>query len=236
MFKKTVAALMLAGLASGQAFALQDAGFEDDTKFDAVTGEAIMNPATGGYVWANGAVARSGATQIFLEDERNPGTFVGNGATVSPIAGNYFGVMLPDTTASSTMLTFNLGGLPTVAGDSMAFRLFSSGDLAQDGGDGFSVTYFTTAGISQSMTWTVADSAANGSTFDSNWITFAPAVGTTSMVISLFETSGDVANAPVLAVDFSPAAPVPEPESIAMMLAGLGVLGAVSRRRAKKAA
>ena len=30
MFKKTVAALMLAGLASGQAFALQDAGAETD--------------------------------------------------------------------------------------------------------------------------------------------------------------------------------------------------------------
>ena len=54
------------------------------------------------------------------------------------------------------------------------------------------------------------------------------------MMVSLYETSADGLNNPVLAVDFSPAAPVPEPESIAMMLAGLGVLGAVSRRRAAK--
>lgn len=236
MFKKTVAALMLAGLASGQAFALQDAGFEDDTKFDAVTGAAIQDPVSGGYMWANGSVARTGSAQIYLEDERSPGDFVGNGDVVNPLAGNYFGVMLPDTTTSTTMLTLNVGGLPTGAGDNMVFRLFSAGSAALDGDDGFSVTYHTTLGKSQTLTWTVAQSAANGSAFDSNWITFAPAVGTTSMVISLFEKSGDLANAPVLAVDFAPAAPVPEPEGIAMMLAGLGVLGAVSRRRAKKAA
>jgi hypothetical protein len=35
------------------------------------------------------------------------------------------------------------------------------------------------------------------------------------------------------ATSFSPALPVPEPESFAMLLAGLGLMGTIARRRSR---
>ena len=221
MFKKTVAALMLAGLASGQAFALQDAGAETDVS---------------GFITINAAAYQASAGQIGLIDDRTGDTLL-TSYSVDPVHGSFYALIVPDTTASLTSYTFNLAGTPTVAGDSLYFRLFSAeqvGSANYTGTDGFTVTYFNINGTQSTYSWTVADSAANGSAFDSGWLQIAPLAGTQSMMVSLYETSADGLNNPVLAVDFSPAAPVPEPESIAMMLAGLGVLGAVSRRRAAK--
>lgn len=233
MFKKTVAALMLAGLASGQAFALADAGFEDNARFNAVTGAATMG--ANGYFWANGNVYRSEKSYIDVYDDRSS-DLLSTLSEVAPVYGTYFGLLLPDTTSSNTMLTFNLGGTPTAGGESLAFRLFSAEQFTSadyTGTDGFSVTYFNVDGTSDVQSWTVADSHGRGSAFDSGWLTIAPRAGTSGMKIDLYETSADGLNAPLLLVDYAPAAPVPEPESIAMMLAGLGVLGAVSRRRSK---
>lgn len=223
MFKKTVAALMLAGLASGQAFALQDAGAETDVS---------------GFITINADAYQVGAGQVGLVDDRTGDTLL-TSYSVDPAHGSFYALIVPDTTASLTSYTFNLAGTPTVAGDSLYFRLFSAeqvGSANYTGTDGFTVTYFNINGTQSTYSWTVADSAANGSAFDSGWLQIAPLAGTQSMMVSLYETSADGLNNPVLAVDFSPAAPVPEPESIAMMLAGLGVLGAVSRRRAAKKA
>lgn len=226
MFKKTVAALMLAGLASGQAFALQDAGAE--------TGVS-------GFITINADAFQASAGQVGLLDDRsadplNPDVLL-TSYSVDPVHGSSYALIVPDTTSSLTSFAFNLAGTPTVAGDSLYFRLFSAeqvGSANYTGTDGFSVTYFNINGTQSTYSWTVADSAANGSAFDSGWLQIAPLAGTQSMMVSLYETSADGLNNPVLGVDFSPAAPVPEPESIAMMLAGLGVLGAVSRRRAAK--
>lgn len=223
MFKKTVAALMLAGLASGQAFALQDAGAETDVS---------------GFITINADAYQLGSGQVALIDDRTGDLLVGS-QNVDPVHGSFYALIVPDTTYSSTSYTFNLAGTPTVAGDSLYFRLFSAERVTSPdytGTDGFSVTYFNVNGTQQTYSWTVAQSQAKGSAFDSNWLQIAPLAGTQSMMVSLYETSADGLNNPVLAVDFSPAAPVPEPESIAMMLAGLGVLGAVSRRRAAKKA
>lgn len=234
MFKKIVAALMFAGIASGPAFALTDAGFEDDARFD-VSGAAI--PSGSGYVWANGDIYRSGSDTLSMFDDRT-GDLLTSAYTIDPVHGNYFGLLLPNTTSAFTMLTLNLGGTPTVGGESLSFRLLSAERTGPEytDTDGFSVTYFNTDGVNDMTSWTVAESEANGSAFDSGWLTIAPRAGTTSMMVQLNETSADGLNAPVLAVDFVPVTPVPEPESIAMMLAGLGVLGAVRRRNKAKAA
>lgn len=233
MFKKTVAALMLVGLASGQAFALTDAGFEDNARFDALTGAATMG--ANGYFWANGSVYRGESNFIDVFDDRTSAV-LSTLSKVDPVHGTYFGLLLPDTTSSNTMQTFNLGGTACGCSESLAFRLFSAEQTTSadyTGTDGFSVTYFNIDGTSDVRSWTVADSAGRGSAFDSGWLTIAPRAGTTGMKIDLYETSTDGLNAPVLLVDYTPAVPVPEPEGIAMMLAGLGVLGAVSRRRSK---
>jgi hypothetical protein len=58
--------------------------------------------------------------------------------------------------------------------------------------------------------------------------------GATSYTVTL--SNGDSFNPAALALDYQVATPVPEPESAALMLAGIGALGFMSRRRSKKSA
>ena len=60
---------------------------------------------------------------------------------------------------------------------------------------------------------------------------FSVAAGTPQLALTFNNMyDGAASNAPQFAIDFA-AAPVPEADSVAMMMAGLGVLGMVARRR-----
>lgn len=223
MLKKFVSMLALVGLFSAPAMALTDPGFEAGTAgWDANT--------------INGSVTRMTSGVFTVFDDRS-GDF-NTGYNVDPVSGSAYGLLVSDYAAGPTqMRSFNLSGTPTVAGDSMFFRLFSAEtDLAHNN-DYFTVTYNNVLGQTSSMTWHVSDTYAalgvNPATQvapDSGWIEFAPLVGTTSVAVKLYDVSADGLTPPMVAVDFV-AAPVPEADASAMMVVGLGVLGLLARRR-----
>lgn len=122
-----------------------------------------------------------------------------------------------------------------------------SGDV--DGLTSFEYYYSTAFGYVGSAVYsTTMGSTTLGSSFgfgtDSGWKTVnlaQPYTGalsfTSSTTLSVF-TSGSLSirNVQVAAVIPPVLAPVPEPESYAMLLAGLGVMGALARRRGRKGA
>lgn len=120
-------------------------------------------------------------------------------------AGANFNVLLQALEASSQPLT-------------LWYRFL--GDAGQ--GVGLDVQHAT---LSNPSPVTVYAETFSVGTFDTGWRTFSMAAGTT--YVGFFHDS-ILGNSNVL-VDI---APVPEPDSYALLLAGLGIMGAVARRRA----
>lgn len=247
MLKKLAYALVLTGLASGQAFAVNNTGFE--------TGDAS------GWLTPVGSLQVTTGTTVTLIDDgyqANPDIPV----ALTPMVGNYLGVLsLPcsDPTdaascTSSLSFTINLGGPVSNYGDLMWVR-FMTPDYRGNGAsalfnDNFSLSYYGTGSTTALATETLSvdsmwtedlngDGVADNNAYDSGWRGFAVPVGTNSITVQLANgPAGDMYNRPYVALDYyaAPVTPVPEADSVAMMLAGLGVLGMVSRRRAKRAA
>ena len=228
MLKKLIPALALAGLVSGQAMALTNAGFE--------SGVDGWSPAIGGVV-----EQRSAGTVMVFDD--NYGDF--EASPVDPVSGSSYGMLVGTYQVSdpSTMYAFNLTGSPSVAGDKFYVRLFSAEyDLANNN-DNFTVTFNTNTGAPTVFSWSVSDTYQYiyggadplvGINADSGWLDTDMPTGTNSVYFQI-NNVGDANNMPLVAVDFAPAAPVPETDVSLMMLAGLGVLGVVARRRTKTA-
>lgn len=177
--------------------------------------------------------------------------------------GSSFGLI--ETCAASTPVascgasqaySFNLGGPVSDYGDYFLVRLMTA-DYEAPFNDKVTVTYFGTAGVlatdhvsvfsedPQDLAW-----VTTGGYWDSNWAAFAVPVGTNAISIQVenraqttpdytYVAGDEFYNRPIVAIDYAqavPVTPVPEADVTAMMLAGLGVLGMVSRRRAKRAA
>lgn len=242
MLKKSVYALALCGLVSGQAFALTNTGFEAGTG---------TNPAGWMALGAEGVMTSvaSGTRLYTVNDENGPGneiSFVHDdgapGTGVLAADGSNFGMLeiCPASTAapgcgssSGATATYglNLAGPVSNGGDIMWLRLmtedYSVGSLYNDK---ISVSYYGASSTSALATdsLSVSGLASQHIYYDSGWVGFAVPVGTQNLIVSL--TNADPYNRPIGLLDYT-AAPVPEADSVAMMMAGLGVLGFVSRRR-----
>lgn len=245
MLKKAISTSVLAAaaLVSGQAMALQDAGFESASSVGS------WDPAIGGVI------ERRTAGPVTIYDDTF-GDF-STGYSVNPVSGSAFGLLTPNYGAvdpvtlkgsPTQMYAFNMSGTPTVAGDKFYVRLFSAEyDLAHNANnDSVTVTFNNNADPTTSFTWSVSDTYkyvyGNADPYlgihpDSGWLEVSNMpVGTNSIYIKINETSLEGGNIPVVAVDFAPAAAVPEADASAMMLAGLGMMGMLARRRMKKSA
>ena len=92
-------------------------------------------------------------------------------------------------------------------------------------------------GASFNQTTTLASIGSVGDRGDSGWKTFSftPNGNFVGSITFFAANKGDTVNVSQFAVDNLQIAAVPEPETYAMFLAGLGIMGAVARRRSKKA-
>lgn len=252
MIRKSVSSAVLALLAAAAvspAFALNNTGFEDGNTNNWVTPVGSLS-----------AYGTAGTTVSLIDD--GYGLYAPISASVTPIVDSYFGLLsLPctdpanvATCTSSISFTANLGGAVSRAGDLMWVRLLTS-DFRDNSGpapynDYVSVSYFGTGStaalatdtISVDSMWTEdlnGDGVPDNNAYDSGWRGFAVPVNTNSITVTLANgPAGDMYNRPFAALDYYAAPPVvavPEADSVAMMLAGLGVLGVVARRRKAKA-
>lgn len=247
MLKKIVYALALSGLASGQAFALNNPGFEDGLGANPT---GWVSPMPEGKLTS----VASGTMVRVIDDAYLPSPTEIYAVSVDAMSGNNFGLLetCPASTAalactSNVSFSFNLGGPVSNFGDVLWMRLFTADFIPADYNDSVSVSYFgTSAGSAlQVDTVSVQSMYDEGLNTDSGWKGFGVPIGTNSIMVQLNNVATNPAipsdalyNRPIVALDYdaAPVTPVPEAGTTAMMLAGLGVLGMVSRRRAKRAA
>jgi PEP-CTERM motif len=247
MLKKTVYALALTALASGQAFALNNPGFEDGLG---------ANPS--GWVTPLGTLTSvaSGTTVRVIDDAYVLTPTEIYSTPVTAMSGNNFGLMetCPAATPmadckNSVSFSFNLGGPVSNYGDVLWMRLFTADFDGANYNDSVSVSYFGTGSGAalqvDSISVQSMNPSSNPNIVESGWKGFGVPVGTNSIMVQLntvannaLIASDHLYNRPIVALDYDavPVTPVPEADATAMMLAGLGVLGLVARRRTKKAA
>jgi hypothetical protein len=245
MLKKLVYALALTGLASGQAFALNNPGFESGLG---------ANPA--GWLTPLGTLTSvaSGTTVHVVDDAYYAAPTEIYSVAVDAVSGNNFGLLETCPAGvdalvcpSSVSFSFNLGGPVSNYGDVLWMRLFTADFDAANYNDSVSVSYFGTSSVTalQVDSLSVQSMIDDGLYPDTGWKGFGVPIGTNSIMVQVnnvanFPTipSDNNYNRPIVALDYfaAPVTPVPEAETSAMLLAGLGVLGMVSRRRSKRAA
>ncbi len=252
MIRKSVSSAVLAMLAAtavSPAFALTNTGFEDGNANGWTTPLGSLN-----------VYGTAGTTVQLIDD--GYGLYAPIPVDLTPVDGNHFGLLsLPCTDPANVAtcttgfsFTANVGGPVSQVGDIMWIR-FLTPDFRGNGApavynDNFSVSYYGTASnvalatdtLSVDSLWTEdldGDGIADNNAYDSGWRGFAVPLNTNSITLTLQNgPAGDLYNRPFVALDYysAPVAVVPEADSVAMMLAGLGVLGAVSRRRAARKA
>lgn len=241
MFKKLLTASAVSMVLVGAAFAQSNPGFEgSSTAGWTPSADGVNNLFTGTLT-----SQAYGTSVIVGEDNYDAGgAFTGTTLTPFTVAaadaayGSYFGV-LNTGSLSSFGYTMNVLGGAAAAGDRFAFQLFSyEYDTANGYVDSAKFTFNGAAGGPQIVTWTTQDTQDQAGTIGaSGWRQLFVPVGTTSIEVQLANGPlGDDGNQPVLALDYAAVTPVPEPESLALMMAGLGAVGFMSRRRKARAA
>jgi MYXO-CTERM domain-containing protein len=244
MIRKFALSAVLAALAASPAFALNNPGFEDSLG---------ANPA--GWVTPLGTLTSvaSGTTVRVIDDGYQLTPTEIYATSVTAMSGNNFGLLetCPATTpvlscGSNVAFSFSLGGPVSNYGDVLWLRLFTADFVPATYNDSVSVSYFGTGSGAalQVDTISVQSMYNEGLNTDSGWKGFGVPVGTNSIMVQLNNVatgtlipSDSLYNRPIAAIDYdaAPVTPVPEAETSAMMLAGLGVLGLVARRRRQKA-
>jgi hypothetical protein len=243
MIRKSFSTAVVAGLATfaiSPAFALNNPGFEAGVG---------ANPA--GWITPLGTATSvaSGTTVRVVDDAYFPTPTEIYSTSVSAVSGNNFGLLetCPASTAaldcaSNVAFSFNLGGPVSNAGDILWLRLFTADFIPADYNDSVTVSYFGASSLSalNSDTLSVQTMFDEGLNTDSGWKGFAVPFGTQSLMVQINNVAtnpiifaDNLYNRPIVALDYEAAAvtPVPEAGTSAMMLAGLGVLGLVARRR-----
>lgn len=204
--------------------------------------------------------AQADITDPGFEDPASPWVFDGNASgtvsepsitlpgfgTVGPLSGSLFAYMgtgafdIFDTPAGISSI-LQTGFAPQAAPVTMAFRFISEIGLLQDGDgaplndDALFATWTDADGLTHDLftPFGVADFGTAAGFQDSGWQSFLVPTGATAVSFFLFDYGTDVADfdgyASYVLLDM--AAPVPEPSTYAMLLAGLGLLGVAARRR-----
>jgi PEP-CTERM motif len=262
MIRKILSAAALAACAATPAFALTDPGFEAANNWItpiggltrvqygtpgatvAVRDDAYdMQPDGYGGLVANVVVGATPTVDL-------PGS-IGVGGSFGLIETCAASTKVGSCSGASSSYSFNLGGPASAAGDYFLVRLMTA-DYEPEFNDKVTVTYYGLAGTLGTdhvsvFTENPADPywVETQGYWDSGWAAFGVPVGTNAISV-LLENRADMTdpgylpgyelyNRPVVAIDYAPAvSPVPEADVTAMMLAGLGVLGMVARRRKAK--
>ena len=241
MRKNIIPTLALVTVVSGPAFALNNPGFEAGVGANPVGWVTPVGTVTSVVNGTNVKVIDDGyyatPTQIYAID-------------VESMSGNNFGLFetCPAGTPAlscpgATTFSFNLGGPVAVAGDTLWLRLFTADFDSVNYNDSVSVSYFGASSANPLAvdTISVATMAAGGLNTDSGWNGFYVPIGTQSLMVQINNVAASpvtfqdqLYNRPIVALDYDAVTPVPEADAMAMMLAGLGVLGMVARRRVGK--
>jgi hypothetical protein len=152
--------------------------------------------------------------------------FASSNGTDAALAGTDSGTTSVGATITPIGATFTINNY--VAGSELVFGLFGY-ESVRWGGTNNLVTKFYTG----SMT---ANSDTPIPTSDGNYISFVEGGGTNNLTVHMTDLFGQASNfnGSEGNIMFSAQlAPVPEPESYAMLLAGLGLMAVVARRRSK---
>jgi hypothetical protein len=237
MIRKFVVSASLAVCAATPALALTNPGFEDSLGANP-TGWTTVPSGTSNTGSLKSVVGGTPATVIDDGYGIYPSYTANDGmGGIDAMGGSRFGLLdtcAPSTPSSacqfSAVYSFNLGGPVSTYGDIMWIRLLTQ-DWEAQYDDYVSVSYFGASSTTALATDTI--SASTMPVVDSGWQGFGVPVGTQSLQVSLVNV-GDVYNRPIAALDYQFAAPVPEADTLAMMLAGLGALGIAARRRKAK--
>jgi hypothetical protein len=248
MIRKSVSIAALAALASfaaTPAFALNNPGFE-----------AGLGANPTGWITPLGGMTSvaSGTMVSVIDDAYYAAPTEIYSVAVDAVSGNNFGLLetCPANIAalncpSSVAFSFNLGGPVSTYGDTLWMRLFTADFDVANYNDSVSVSYFGAAmgPALATDTLSVQTMSNDGLYPDTGWKGFGVPVGTNSIMVQLNNVaafpiipSDANYNRPIVALDYeaAPVTPVPEAETSAMMLAGLGVLGLVARRRKSRTA
>ena len=206
-----------------------------------VTVLAIFSaPAASAAAFQNGSFESfdSGAANVYCTGgidfcgQYNAGNSGITGWTIGGSSVDVVGVV--GWTASNGAWSIDLSGVDagslsqnfdTVAGTSYQVTFDLGGNFL--GGSGIKTGSVSAAGSSQSLSFDNATSTATNMGWTHQSFTFV-ATGT-STVLSFASTTGGDAG---IALDNITITPVPEPETYALMLAGLGLVGFAARRRA----
>lgn len=250
MFKKLLTASAVSMVLAGAALAQSSPGFE--------SGTAGWTPTTTSFtstVFGPLNVQAYDSFVTVVDDYTNPTPTPYDYQVLSAGAeyGNSFGVL---NTGSLSNLGYriNLLSTPAANGDKFALQLFSfDADTANGFVDSAKVSFYQ-GGTELSNFTALSDNTfdlgdgngpqSNGMasfTGTSGWYQFFVPVGTTSIEVSLanggvdIDGNPDKGNQPLVALDYAAVTPVPEPESLALMMAGLGAVGFMSRRRKARA-
>lgn len=258
MIRKILSAAALAACVASPAFALSDPGFEAGNSW--VTPIGNMTRVQYGTPAANVDVRddaydmqQDGFGGLVATVTVDPvGTASLPGTTG---VGSYFGLLetcpanitVANCNPASAAFTVNLGGPVSAFGDYFLVRLMTA-DFEPQFNDKVTVTYYGTAGVlAKDHVSVFKEDPADANWvetlgyWDSNWAAFGVPVGTNAIQVDVLNAAApgqpagwSLYNRPVVAIDYAHAAPVPEADVTVMMLAGLGVLGAVARRRKLK--
>lgn len=239
MFKRSLMAVAVLGAVSSPAFALGNAGFE----FGTTSQWTLLSGDVGSSL-----KARRNPT-ITILDEADPSFSYTE--TVAPLDGRWLGALTMNKSFTNTegvkrakvSYRFTANQQPTTTKDVLALRLFSADYVYPSFKDYVSVEYVLGGGI-KFRDILEDDEFFGSSAPDTGWVPFAVPIGTKFINVKLVNSYNRYANnTPTLLLDYYPytaggplptsatITAVPEPANVAMMLAGLGIVGAVVRRR-----